>query len=97
MKGTISLFYKTNPGGNYFSLSKKLDTISGMKLYKIETINFPKFIKGQDITIDQVNTFIQLNVKKSFDKATIIGVITKYEHDSQKVFIYDSLNQGTTQ
>jgi hypothetical protein len=35
------------------SLSKELDSITNMKLYKVHTVSFPKFIKDFNVTVDQ--------------------------------------------
>lgn len=54
MSGTIDLYFSSRLKISEFSLSKELDSMKNMKLYKVYIVNNSRFIKEHNITLDKI-------------------------------------------
>jgi hypothetical protein len=54
LSGSCTLWYSSKFKNINYSISKELDSIKNMKLYKVKTITNERYLKDYDITLDRV-------------------------------------------
>jgi len=59
--GTCSLWFTKKINGIDFSLSKYLDSLNKMKLFKVRILNNPRYLKEYNITIDKIEQAFDLD------------------------------------
>lgn len=79
--GQVCLFYTTKLNGIEYSLSKELDSLKQMKLYKATIVNNSRFLKQYNITMDRIETYYQIQVDTTFDQEKILGLFERFKAD----------------
>lgn len=76
-KATCILSY-TNKFSSHFKLTKKLDTIIGMQLYKVKTIYHERYLKDKRTNNGEFEIFQELKKVESFDDKEILNIFNTH-------------------